>query len=307
MDYVIPPDLVRGPERDLLPLADEANWGIKTFDVQRLRDLPFEPVKVAVIDTGIDRDHLILAPCFREARDFTGSSNGYFDVNGHGTHCSGTVAGVNPAIGVADGFPLYHGKGLSDGGSGSTSGLIGAMDWAINKGCMVLSCSWGGGGPSDSDEAAYRRMAESGAIIVAAAGNSGPNTIDADYPGRYQHVIDVAALNPDLTPAGFTNAGDKLDTSGPGVNIWSARPGGGYAQMSGTSMATPFVAGVIARYFGCLLAAGKPLPNVYDLRKILLSDSTDTHTPGDDRRTGPGWITPLLLTLNVTRDPKPIG
>lgn len=149
-------------------------------------------------------------------------------------------------------------------------------------------------------------MAEAGVIIVAAAGNSGPGTVDADYPGRYQHVIDVAALNPDLSPASFTNSGDKLDTSGPGVNIWSARPGGGFAQMSGTSMATPFIAGLLARYFGCLLAAGMPLPNVYDLRKLLFSRSTDTHTPGDDRRTGPGWLTPMLLSLNLTPNPKPL-
>lgn len=306
MNYGIPPDLIRGPEGDVLPLADEANWGIKTFDVQRLRDEPFESIKVAVIDTGVDASHPILSNV-AGAKDFTGSANGPRDVNGHGTHCSGTVAGINPAIGVADGFPLYHGKGLSDGGSGSTSGLINAMNWAIEQGCKILSCSWGGGGPSASDEAEYRRMAEAGVIIVAAAGNSGSGTVDADYPGRYMHVLDVAALNPDLSPASFTNSGDKLDTSGPGVNIWSARPGGGYAQMSGTSMATPFIAGMLARYFGCLKKAGMPSPSVYELRKLLFSRSTDTHTPGDDKRTGPGWLSPLLLSLNLTPAPKPLG
>lgn len=305
--FHIPPDLVRGPVADVLPLAGEANWGMAAFDVQRLRDLPNEPVKVAVIDTGIDHTHPLLMSALVEARDFTGSNRGYSDVDGHGTHCSGTVAGVDPRIGVADGYPLYHGKGLGDGGSGSTSDLFNAINWAAGKGCKVISCSWGGGGYSAADEREYRRLAEAGVVIVAAAGNSGGNTADADYPGRYEHVLSVAALNTDLSPASFTNRGEKLDTAGPGVGIWSAAPGGRVAQMSGTSMATPFDAGMIARYFGCLLKAGRKLPNVYELRKLLFSRSTDTHTPGDDLRTGPGWLSPLLLSLNIAPDPKPLA
>lgn len=117
----------------------------------------------------------------------------------------------------------------------------------------------------------------------------------------------VAALNVDLSPASFSSAGEKIDTSGPGVNIWSARPGGGYQQMSGTSMATPFVAGLLGLYRRALEIKGLPVPDVYDLRKLLFDRSTDTHTPGDDRRTGPGWVTPMLLSLSLTPDPPPIG
>jgi subtilisin family serine protease len=91
------------------------------------------------------------------------------------------------------------------------------------------------------------------------------------------------------------------------VDIWSARPGGGYQSMSGTSMATPIVAGLLGLYRASLKQAGLPIPTIYELREQLFSDSTDTHTPGDDRRTGPGWVTPILLALNLTPDPPRIG
>lgn len=303
--YGIPPDLVRGPMADVLPLAGEVNWGMAKFGIDAIRSVNPEPIKVGIIDTGVDDTHPMLEPCFKGGKDFTGSSRGYRDVNGHGTHVSGTVAGINAAMGVAAGFPFYHGKGLSDGGSGGNT-LINAMWYCIENGCEVLSNSWGGGGRSESWEREFQKMIDADVWLIFAGGNSGPNTGDSDWPGRSEKLINVAALNSDLSPASFSSAGDKLDTSGPGVGIWSARPGGGYQQMSGTSMATPFIAGLLAYYRACLKKLAMPIPTTFELRKLLMSDSTDAHTPGDDRRTGPGWLTPLLLSLNLTPEPKPI-
>lgn len=304
--YGIPPDLVRGSTADYLPLAGEANWGMDAFNVAVLRALAGDRVyKVGVVDTGIDDTHPLLSPNFGGARDFTGSASGYRDRNGHGTHVSGTIGATDPRIGVSTRCKIYHGKGLSDSGSGG-NGLLDAIEWCLSEGCPVVSNSWGGGGQSPDWERQFQKWAEAGAWLVFAGGNSGPNTPDSDWPGRSQHLINVAALNSDLSPAGFSSAGDKLDTSGPGVNIWSTRPGGGFQQMSGTSMATPFVASVLTTYRDILNARGLPIPNVYDLRKLLFSRSTDTHTPGDDRRTGPGWVSPMLLALAATPDPAPI-
>ncbi len=303
--YGIPPDLVVGATADYLPLADEANWGMAKFDVVRIRTTPVPGIKLGIVDTGVDRSHPLLANV-KGARDFTGSASGAADRNGHGTHCTGTVGCTDPRIGVASGFDLYHGKGLGDGGSGG-SGLMDAIEYCLSEGCEVVSNSWGGGGQSAAWEARFKEWAERGVWLIFAGGNSGPKTPDSDWPGRSRHLINVAALNPDLSPASFSSAGDKLDTSGPGVNIWSTRTGGGYQQMSGTSMATPFVAGLLGLYRAHLKAAGKKIPTVYELREQLFADSTDTHAPGDDRRTGPGWITPILLALDLVPDPPRLG
>ena len=301
--FGIPPDLVRGPSADVLPLAGEANWGMEVFGVNALRDAGHDGdgIKLGVVDTGIDRGHPLLTNVI-EAYDFTGDGPG--DRNGHGTHVSGTSGGTrNGAITVATGAQLIHAKGLSDSGSGSMTWLLNAMRKCVDRGCEVLSCSWGGGGLDAATERFLKELDDAGIWAVFAGGNSGPNTPDTDAPGVSLHVPNVAALNRDLTPASFSSAGAKIDTSGPGVGIWSTKPGGGFQQMSGTSMATPFVAGLLACYRGALKKLGLPIPKVAELRELLFTRSTDTHTPGDDRRTGPGWITPLLLSINLNPDP----
>ena len=301
--FGIPPDLVVGPSADFLPLAGEVNWGMAVMGVDVLRTVTDgKGVIAGVVDTGADRDHPLLSNCI-DAKDFTGSRSGAADRNGHGSHCTGTVAGVDPRVGVAFGAKTVHGKGLGDSGSGSSRALIAAMDWCVERGAEILSCSWGSGGEDRATTARLREYSDAGVWPVFAAGNSGPNTPDVDWPGRSEWCIDVAALNKDLSPASFTSAGAKIDTAGPGVDIWSARPGGGFQLMSGTSMATPFVAGVLTLYRAALKLKGLPIPKVPELRAMLFSRSTDTHTPGDDRRTGPGWVTPLLLALNLTPDP----
>lgn len=305
--YGLPP-VFRGPTYQAIPFSGEINWGIGLFNVEQLRAITNGAgIKLGIVDTGIDPNHPFIAPNYKASKDFTGSASGAMDRNGHGTHCSGTVGASEPRIGVSSGASLYHGKGLGDNGSGG-SGLMDAIQWCLSEGCAIVSNSWGGGGQDAGWERQFREWAEhpSKPWLIFAGGNSGPATPDSDWPGRSQHLINVAALNQDLTPAGFSSAGDKLDTSGPGVNIVSCKPGGGFATMSGTSMATPFVAGVLGLYRRALELAGLPIPNVYDLRKLLFTDSTDVGPPGDDRRSGPGWLSPLLLSLNLTPLPPAV-
>lgn len=301
--YGIPPDLIVGPSADVLPRA-EANWGMARFDIERLRIISDGTgITVGIIDTGVDETHPDLAGRVIAAKDFTGSPRGAKDVQGHGTHCTGTVGGRDPNIGVATGAKLVHGKGLGDSGSGSGTGIAAAMRWCVEQGATVLSMSLGSSGRDPTIDAAGSELTAKGVWIVCAAGNSGGNTPDVDFPGRLPWAISIAALASDLSVASFSSAGAKINSSGPGVGIWSAKPGGGYQQMSGTSMSTPFCAGVLACYRAALLAKGKRIPTTAELQAILQSDSMDVHTPGVDKRAGPGAMWPLLLANNLTDDP----
>jgi len=306
--FHIPPDLQRGPElADIITLSGPANWGMNVFNVERLRSITDgKGIIVGVIDTGADRNHDVLRSQVVDAADFTGSPVGPGDRNGHGTHTAATVAASDPEIGVAPGAKLVIGKALSDGGSGSGQGIAAAMYWAVEHGATILSMSLGSSGPDPVIRDAAVQLAAKGVWIIAAAGNSGGGTPDVDFPGRFAETISVAALDSNLNVASFSSAGAKIDGSGPGVGIWSAKPGGGFQQMSGTSMATPFVAGVMALYRAGLLLSGRPIPSVFDLRKKLANNAMDVDATGVDRRTGPGATWPLLLANDLQPDFPPI-
>ncbi len=137
-----------------------------------------------------------LPPVFKGAKDFTGSSRGYRDVHGHGTHVSGTIAGTDPRIGVAAGFPIYHGKGLGDSGSGGSS-LYRAIDYCLEQGCEVISNSWGTSGshfaPFDPISIASKRAYDAGIVVTFAAGNDGPGPDTLNPYSASPCVISVAA------------------------------------------------------------------------------------------------------------------
>jgi len=205
----------------------------------------------------------------------TGSGNP-MDDNGHGSHCAGTIGAVanagGPHVGVAWQVRLMALKFLGSDGSGYTSDAIECIDYAIARGVDILSNSWGGGGYSLALATAIQRALDAGILFVAAAGNeSNNNDVIAQYPANYTHnnVISVAALDRSDQLAGFSNYGaTTVDLGAPGVDIYScvANSDSAYAYYSGTSMATPHVAGVAA-----LVAAQYPGIAVAEMRQRLLS------------------------------------
>ncbi|MBC9719558.1 S8 family serine peptidase [Streptomyces sp. TRM66268-LWL] len=222
--------------------------------------------KVAVLDTGVDPAHPDVKDRIAGTRSFVPGEE-VTDGHGHGTHVASTVAGSGAAAdgkykGVAPGTDLLIGKVLADTGYGDESWIVAGMEWAKAQGADVVSMSLGGG-PDDGDspeaQAVNALSANGGPLFVIAAGNAGGEGTVAT-PGSARDALTVAAVSKTDVRASFSSMGPltgsyalKPDISAPGVDIWAAASqavpgwtGGMYRKMSGTSMATPHVAGAAA-------------------------------------------------------------
>ncbi len=237
-------------------------------------------VIVGIIDTGIDYTHPDLAAnIWTNAGEIPGNGidddqNGWIDDihgwdavnqdgdpmddNSHGTHCAGTIGGVgNNGLGVAGvnwTVRLMALKFLDSGGGGYTDDAVECLEYAVAMGAILTSNSWGGGGYSQALEDAITDAHNAGQLFVAAAGNSGQdNDAFPNYPSNYDvpNVVAVGATDHDdnRVNTGFwasSFGATTVDVGAPGLDVYSTIPGGGYAYKSGTSMATPHVAGALA-------------------------------------------------------------
>ncbi len=232
-------------------------------------------VKLAVLDTGLDRTHSETTFTARlgPAKNFTSSAD-WYDRQGHGTHCAGIAAAPEALqCGVAPEATLLVGKVLGDEGWGTWSGIIAGLEWAVQQGARVISMSIGGGGsPDDPLSLAVDAATAKGVIVVAAAGNEGCATYTADMssPGCARGATSVAAVDVSGNIASFSSCGTVVDIAAAGVGITSLGPSGSNGKvMSGTSMATPHVAGAAA----LLLSAGFSAAIV---RKALYAGARNT-------------------------------
>ncbi len=229
-------------------------------------------VLVAVLDTGVDRNHPDLSANMWintaeiQNNGIDDDQNGYvddiygydfgsndpdpMDDHGHGTHVAGTVAAAANAmgvIGVAPEAKVMALKFLSSNGAGSILGAIKAIDYARQMGASVINASWGGTGLSTLLGEAIADYINAGGIFIAAAGNLGVNNDEVGhYPSNFVGVLSVAAVDYDGKLTYFSNYGQAVDVAAPGYNIYSTVPGGSYATLSGTSMAAPHVSGLAA-------------------------------------------------------------
>ncbi|MER7808383.1 S8 family serine peptidase [Streptomyces sp900116325] len=221
--------------------------------------------KVAVLDTGVDAEHPDLVNQVAASKNFTNSKN-TDDHVGHGTHTASTVGGTGAASdgrkkGVAPGTSLLIGKVLNDQGSGQDSWVIAGMQWAVEQRADVVSMSLGSPAIRDCTDpvaqAAKELSQNTHSLFVVAAGNAGPGAETVSSPGCVPGVLTVGAVDRDDTTASFSSRGPvavthtlKPEIAAPGVDISAANAGGrgvyAYQSMSGTSMATPHVAGAAA-------------------------------------------------------------
>ena len=203
-------------------------------------------VEVAVLDTGI-ASHPDLAGKVVAAKNFSTSST-LDDVYGHGTHVAGiAAAATNNATGVAGlgwSASLLNVKVLGDSGSGSYSAIANGITWAADRGADVINMSLGGTSASSTLQSAVDYAWSKGAVVVAAAGNNSSSA--PFYPAYYANTIAVAATDNVDHLANFSDYGDWVDVAAPGVSIYSTIPGASYGYKTGTSMASPHVAGLAA-------------------------------------------------------------
>ncbi|HZZ73577.1 MAG TPA: S8 family peptidase [Pirellulales bacterium] len=310
--YRLPPYRV---DRVLTKLddAERIDWGLSLLEVpSHWHQTEGAGVKVAVLDTGIDANHPDLQSAIDGQHDFTGSRIGTADAQGHGTHTAGIAAARRNQLGVVGVAPecrLLIGKVLGDDGSGLGAWVAAGIDWACDQGADIISMSLGSPFADPTIYAAIQRAAAKGKFVIAAAGNDGGvrGQDRVDYPGRWPETIAVAAFDRQRQLASFSSQGPEVDIAAPGEAITSTFPlnQGGYAILSGTSMATPFVAGVVALVLAWQrqnLAVGAPIADVNQLRARLAQTATDAGPPGQDWGFGFGLISPneLLSAENAS-------
>lgn len=283
--YGIPPDLVID---DMVMMAAPANlWHLPTAIWEKVWSrVTGNGIKIAVLDTGY-KDHPDL-PTPIAMKSFVGGQSAT-DGHGHGTHCCGTALGRN-GLGVARDAQLIVGKVLSNGGSGSSSGIADGVRWAVDQGADVISMSLGGGSSYGPTNTAIDYAWSKGCIVNAAAGNDGyrgGNTVG--WPAKYANCVCCGSYQESGAISNFSSGGNELDWACPGSNIVSCSLNGGYRSMSGTSMATPFGSGVLALITELLRREGASrFQAANELRNFLAAVCQDKGDPGKDVRFGVG-------------------
>jgi subtilisin family serine protease len=265
---------VDGELRDLVEDTAELTWGLQVTNVAAVAE-GGAGITVAVLDTGLDLDHPDFAGRDILAESFVAGETAQ-DANGHGTHCIGTSCGpflpeTGPRYGVAHEARILVGKVLGDAGSGTDAEILAGMNWAIENGAQIISMSLG----ADVDEVSSvyetvgRRALAVGILVIAAAGNNADREAGdpgfVGIPANSPSIMAVGAVDQSLDVAPFSarssgRQGGQVDIAGPGVQVYSSWPmPDRYNTISGTSMATPHVAGIAALWAQRTGARGEAL------------------------------------------------
>ena len=251
------------------------------------------PVKVAVIDSGVDTlhpdiEHRVGQPGFVDAHNFVDDQD---DLSGHGTHCVGTIAAIaNNSVGIAGMCAPSEILSIKTHAPFDAGAYFDALEFARTNGVKVINLSVGGKGHDDLEARLIQLAIDDGIAIVAAMGNDGSDT--PFFPAALPDVIAVGATDEGDHPCGFSNRGAHLCLMAPGNNIFSASPSThagsdlhrlSYDNMTGTSAAVPFVSATIALMFGL-----KPGATLKQIRKALLKGCDPI--PGDVKTVGAGRL-----------------
>jgi len=288
---------------DVPDLSGRNNWGVNLIKAPSAWSQGYtgEGVIIAVLDTGVDYNHRDLNDNIwtntgeisgngidddgngyiddLQGWNFTDDNNNIRDINGHGTHVAGTIAAENNGFGItgiAHNAKIMPVKVLNDKGSGNTRSLARGIYYAVNNGAKVINLSLGSNSPNSTLEAAIEYASKQGAVVVMAAGNS--SYLAPGYPAQYANKwgLAVGAVDSNNQMADFSNKAGINPLSyvtAPGVSIYSTVTKGKYAKYSGTSMATPHVAGVVA-----LMLNANPNLTDAEIRQMII-ETAGNSTP----------------------------
>lgn len=302
VEYVEPNYIYRvAASDDQPPVNDERykdQWGLPAVEAPAawnklgLWEGPkLDEVVVAVLDTGVSVNHPDLrGRVLNKGYNAIDDSQSVNDVDGHGTHVSGIIAAqTNNDIGVAGvtgtaPVSILPIKVLDDDGYGTTVSIAKGIDKAVELGADVINMSLGGQGYSKLMQESIRKAVDKGVVVVVAAGNSGDNA-DGYFPAGYPEPVTVASSNSRGDTSDYSNFGGPIDLIAPGEDVLSTVTDGEYESYSGTSMASPFVAGAAA-----LVKLTHPDWDVQQIRTALENTAKDIDKPGFDASTGHGLL-----------------
>ena len=310
-------------------------WGVTHISADTIHDGGNRGagIKIAIIDSGINYNHPDLNDNYQGGNDFVQGDDDPMDVYGHGTHVAGTACaedndngdpdGPYGVVGVAPACALYALRVLDDNGYGDASDLIAALQWALEHDIQVANLSLGWDlNPGDTVREAFDNADAAGLVIVAAACNNGNRPGRGDnvcYPALYDSVIAVAAIDDENQRASFSSTGEQVELAAPGVSVFSTwnddtgyydpqpvcRTIDGvqecYKYGSGTSMASPHVAGTAA----LILAANLGWTND-QVRAQLRDTANDLGDPGWDPHYGFGLVDAAEAAAAGTANEPPV-
>lgn len=307
----------------------ENAWGVKRIGSGTVHDGGNKGtgVKIGIIDSGVDYFHQDLDGVYAGGEDFVENDGNPMDVYGHGTHVAGTACAEDNGLGVVGVAPeckLYSLRVLNDSGSGSWSATVAAMDWAVTHGLQVVNLSLGSSqNPGGIVKAAFDNAEAAGLVIVAAGGNSGNppgNGNNVIYPAKYASVIAVAATDKDNTRPSWSSTGEEIELAAPGVSVLSTwndgdsphnpQPvildGDWYKEGSGTSMASPHVAGTAALVIAAGITDSNGNGRINDeIRNTLNATAEDLGATGKDAWYGYGLVNAAAAVAAVAPPAPP--
>lgn len=326
VDLDLPVRITQDESGDPFPDAGTGNWGVEAVNAPAVwRDLAINGtgVRVGSIDTGVDPSNADLAGKIVGWRDFVNGRPEPYDDNGHGTHTVGTMIGGDRGgapVGVAPGATAIVAKAIGASGVGPGSSLLAAAQWmtdpdgnpATADQPVVVNNSWSAENPNDPwFRTLIRRWLDLGIVPVFAAGNAGPGAGTIGSPAGYPEALAVGAINPNQSLANFSSQGpvvwENIDGLGPAAGTTLTKPDvvapgvaitstvrKGYLAFSGTSMAAPHVAGIVA-----LMAQANPSVRGQAAADVVRQTSADLGAAGPDSRFGTGRVDALAAVRTV--------